>query len=51
MNMFHLVPAASAKLLEPLVNLTVKIERALILEVLYIFYVISVIECQILLHS
>eukprot|EP00794_Sanderia_malayensis_P003406 gene3406-3896_t len=33
MNMFQLVPAASSKLIEPLVQLTVKTERALILEV------------------
>ena len=33
MNMFHLVPAASTKLIEPLIALTVKTERALVLEV------------------
>ena len=33
MNMFHLVPAASSKLIEPLITLTVKTERALVLEI------------------
>lgn len=33
MNMFHLVPAASAKLIEPLITLTVKTERGLVLEI------------------
>ncbi len=33
MNMFQLLPAASSKLIEPLVQLTVNTERALILEV------------------
>jgi len=33
MNMFHLVPAATAKLIEPLITLTVKTERALVLEI------------------
>ena len=33
MNMFHLVPAASSKLIEPLIGLTVKTERALVLEI------------------
>lgn len=33
MNMFHLVPAASSKLIEPLITLTVKTERGLVLEI------------------
>ncbi|XP_065666832.1 transformation/transcription domain-associated protein isoform X3 [Hydra vulgaris] len=33
MNMFYLVPAASTKLIEPLIALTVKTERALVIEV------------------
>ena len=33
MNMFHLLPAASVKLIEPLITLTVKTERALVLEI------------------
>lgn len=33
MNMFHLVPAASSKLIEPLITLTVKTERAIVLEI------------------
>ena len=33
MNMFHLVPAASSKLIDPLITLTVKTERGLVLEI------------------
>lgn len=32
-NMFNLIPAASAKLIEPLVTLVLKAEKALLMEV------------------
>ena len=32
-NMFYLIPAASSKLIEPLINLVLKVEKSLLMEV------------------